>query len=334
MAYRRPDVGVNGRLRILQATDLHIMDIDRAFGGTGVPEAWRESVGDTAQCMRRTLDLLRRALDTQEVDVVVLTGDIVDARGQPTIDLILELFRPLAELISSHGASWLYIPGNHEDGHEEEYTKEDLAQVFELPGSLRSPGDCSFDQTHLLTIAGGNGAAVLLQLLDARWTKKTCYITAAQVEKARREVEDACKESEGTMRSIAKLSFVHEPFDCYADTSPVPVTRGVWSYNPRQAMEDSGYLEMLHKEGFHGLFVGHNHHNDFVRWIEGSDAPWLGHGRCGSFFPPSTWEGSYPLPFDRGARIFEFDASKARIATWIYEDGTGVDACSLLERPL
>lgn len=337
-AKRRRDVsfvaGSRGRLRILQATDLHIMDIDRGFRGTGVPEAWRASLGDTSVCMRRTLDLVKRALETQEINVVVLTGDIIDARGQPTIDLFLELFRPLAELISAHGAVWLYIPGNHEDGHDEEYTREDVARIFELPGSLRLPGDCSFDQTFLLTIADGNGAAVLLQLLDARWTKKTCYITPAQVEKARLELERTCPQSDGDTRPTAKFSFVHEPFDCYADTSSVPIARGVWSYNPRQNMEDSGYLDLLHEKAFHGLFVGHNHHNDFVRWVEGSDGPWLGHGRCGSFFPPSSWEGTYPLPFDRGARVFEVDAIRARIATWIYEDGAGVDASSLLERPL
>ena len=36
----------------------------------------------------------------------------------------------------------------------------------------------------------------------------------------------------------------------------------------------------------------------------------MGHGRVGSFFPPSEWEGTKPLKFARGARLFEvFDGT-------------------------
>ncbi|CAE8586601.1 unnamed protein product [Polarella glacialis] len=352
--------GREGRLRIIQVTDLHIMDIGRAFGATHpqVPGEWCASVGDSQVCLRKTLGLIREAVVSQAVDVAVLTGDIVDARAVSTLEEFLAAFRPLAETLAELGVPWVYIPGNHEEGHGEAYARSDLRELLAMPGSLCPPGSLdSFDQTHLLLIAGGQGLEddgqpvgwAVLQLMDARWTASTCFITEAQVLSARQGFEQAlsqCSEP-GAHRSVAKLAFAHEPFDSFADAA-IPIVSGQSCYEPRQKMQDSGYLSILREQRFHGLFVGHNHHNDFVRWAaaaapsspcnnnsnNNNSSPWLGHGRCGSFFPPSSWEGRYPLPFGRGARLFQVDASRGELSTWVYEEKLGALEASRLVQPL
>eukprot|EP00929_Paragymnodinium_shiwhaense_P001596 TRINITY_DN101837_c0_g1_i1.p1 TRINITY_DN101837_c0_g1~~TRINITY_DN101837_c0_g1_i1.p1 ORF type:complete len:395 (-),score=48.00 TRINITY_DN101837_c0_g1_i1:58-1242(-) len=337
----RPKVfGKDGKLRLIQVTDLHIMDIDRAFGGSDVPRAWRSSMGDSQECLRRTIDLVTRTVKQEEVHLAVLTGDIVDARDVKTVDAFLAGMRPLTEALDGLGIPWAYIPGNHEDGHGEEYARNDLTKLFSLPGSLASPGSFdTFDQTFLLPIAGGSAddvaASVLLQLVDAKWTSKTCYITDGQVAVSRRNCHSLLNsQTKGKEElPLAKLAFAHEPFDEFQDTA-IPMVSGTRTHSPRQNMSDSGYVEFLKEEGFHAVFVGHNHHNDFVRWSSEKGDPWYGHGRCGSYFPPSSWEDRLPLPFGRGARIFEVDAVQKSLSTWVVEDGVGALEPSRISRPL
>eukprot|EP00403_Amphidinium_massartii_P021302 CAMPEP_0178403096 /NCGR_PEP_ID=MMETSP0689_2-20121128/17191_1 /TAXON_ID=160604 /ORGANISM="Amphidinium massartii, Strain CS-259" /LENGTH=303 /DNA_ID=CAMNT_0020024037 /DNA_START=93 /DNA_END=1000 /DNA_ORIENTATION=- len=266
------------------------MDIDRAFADSQVPADWQKEVGDSAACLERTLQVVRDAVLSEKPQLAVLTGDIVDARSAQTLQDFLAAFRPLAESLAALSVPWLYIPGNHEEGHGEDFARTDLVALLDLPGSLLQRGSVqNFDQTHLLQladVASGSdsepAATVLLQLVDAKWTQKTCFITQQQVESARCGIQEAsgsCKKS-----VAAKIAFAHEPFDAFRDQD-LPLVTGISSYPPRQKMEDSGYLDMLTSSGFHGLFVGHNHHNDFVRWRGGADDMWIGHGRCGSYFP-------------------------------------------------
>eukprot|EP00927_Polykrikos_kofoidii_P029712 TRINITY_DN25649_c0_g2_i1.p1 TRINITY_DN25649_c0_g2~~TRINITY_DN25649_c0_g2_i1.p1 ORF type:complete len:471 (+),score=57.41 TRINITY_DN25649_c0_g2_i1:199-1413(+) len=337
--------GLDGRLRIVQLTDLHIMDIERAFAGTDVPQAWAASVGDSAACLERTLNLVREIVSSQSVDIAVLTGNIVDPRGVNTLDVFLRAFRPLACTLLQMRVPWLYLPGNHEDGHGEAIARAELSKVLCLPGSLCRPGSLtSFDQTHALPITPddddfGVPSSLLLQLVDARWSAGDSFVSKAQVRDVRRSLKRALWQSPG--RVLGKLAFAHEPFDVFRDTE-IPLVRGSKeegqscrvddAERPCGPLEDSGYIAFLRAQGFHGLFVGHDHHNDFVRW-SGEEEPWFGYGRCGSFFPPTT-DGPGLLPFRRGARVFEVDTIRRALSTWVYEEHKGVLEASRLVRHL
>eukprot|EP00493_Phyllostaurus_siculus_P017143 UN17405 len=70
--------------RVLQMTDLHLLDIDKAFTKEQI-STWKASE-TTEVCLRKTLDLFRRILNKVKPDLVVFTGDIVDGRGKTTYD--------------------------------------------------------------------------------------------------------------------------------------------------------------------------------------------------------------------------------------------------------
>jgi hypothetical protein len=99
---------------------------------------------------------------------------------------------------------------------------------------------------------------------------------------------------------------------------------------------DCGGLTAASQRGaFDAIFAGHDHHSDFVRWsphwssntsVVGGAGLLVGHGRCGSFFPPSEFCGRKPLPFPRGARVFQLDLSTVEgvgdvLSTWTANEG-------------
>merc|ERR1712194_56939 len=88
--------------------------------------------------------------------------------------------------------------------------------------------------------------------------------------------------------------------------------------HPVENIDDGGLLENAKEHGIAAIFCGHDHHSDCV-YRQGSML--LGYGRCGSFFPPSEFEGKQPMRFARGSRLFELSLDEHMLRTWITEEG-------------
>jgi hypothetical protein len=132
----------------------------------------------------------------------------------------------------------------------------------------------------------------------------------------------------------ARLCFVHEVLPLFRDTANVQLA-GHATPGKDEVFDCGGLTAASQRGAFDAIFAGHDHHSDFVRWsphwssntsVVGGAGLLLGHGRCGSFFPPSEHEGRKPLPFLRGARVYQVDLSTAEgvrdvLSTWTVDEG-------------
>ena len=128
----------------------------------------------------------------------------------------------------------------------------------------------------------------------------------------------------------ARLCFVHEPLNVFRDASLELLAGTATACRGEEEVRDNGLTEALRDGGcFDAVFAGHDHHSDCVKRLRSragraAEGVLLGYGRCGSFFPPSEHEGRRPLPFRRGARVFEVDfgaAERTVLRTWVAEEG-------------
>ena len=104
----------------------------------------------------------------------------------------------------------------------------------------------------------------------------------------------------------AKLVFVHEDLDAF-HTEGNGISGTKTDVGRRVPFQDQGLGALaLELFLFDSIFAGHEHHSDYANRVQGdSQEVLMGHGRIGSFFPPSEWELNKPLTFSRGARLFE-----------------------------
>lgn len=290
--------------RILQMTDLHLLDIDKAFTKKQI-STWKASE-TTEVCLRKTLDLFRRILNKTKPDLVVFTGDIVDGRGKTTLDEFWQDLEHLLSVCQEFNVPWLYLPGNHECDNEEGYIREDLLNMYgRYPGSIIPDVPSSFDLSTSVNI----GNKVLgIHTLDAENIAKSHYaLNATQLDwiRAKTQVHDF------------NMVFIHEPFH----QMKTEYTQLQGTFQPRGDKHDAEIFLQFTSGTLTDAFFGHNHHDDHIVQAPGSEN-WLGQGRVGSFFPPSEHEGRKPLPFPRGARVFDYNQNS--LSTFIVEDQNGV----------
>merc|ERR1740117_254643 len=297
------------------------MDIQRAFADQPkVAPSWSRRVGDTAECGRRTLALIRDVLVSQKIDFVVFSGDIIDGRGKAHVRDFEEGFAPLVSLLRELDVPWTYLPGNHEGDALRVSRQELLALVRELPGCQLPPHVTSSD--HALRIRRKDESGeVHVQVLDAAQRKPPYSLIGGSV-------DAAVKAAASGAPPHVRLCFTHEALEIFDDpTSELMV--GTVTAGKQEPFDDKGLARHAIAGSFDAIFAGHDHHSDYVKQItggrgRGSGQLWAGHGRCGSFFPPSEHEGKKPLPFARGARVFEVDVRAPRkgvLRTWTVEEG-------------
>eukprot|EP00930_Biecheleria_cincta_P089744 TRINITY_DN79089_c0_g1_i1.p1 TRINITY_DN79089_c0_g1~~TRINITY_DN79089_c0_g1_i1.p1 ORF type:complete len:357 (-),score=39.53 TRINITY_DN79089_c0_g1_i1:239-1309(-) len=308
------------RFRILQATDLHFMDIPKAFHENckkpHTPEFWQKHMGDTETCTRKNLELLEKAICKNSPDIVVFTGDIIDGRGSTGIEDFCAWARKIDDLLSSLNVPWVYIPGNHEED-DNAVTRSDILKAFKQFPSCIVP-EC--DDFYYTLPWPPVDPRIALLFFDAPQAKAPYSLDPNRVNHVFTDLKK--------FPSVgAALGFVHEPLPSF--TGDI-VAAGYSANSKDDRFDDGGLLKKSMESGkVIGVFCGHDHHRDCVyHLVHGADHHvLLGFGRCGSFFPPSEHEGDKPLPFKRGCRMFELDTGRAwSLQTWIFdESGDSVD---------
>jgi len=327
-------------LVLLQVTDLHQWPAGKKeFTARGrVIDFDKEGYSS-----ERNLELLQHAIHESTPDVVLFTGDIVDGRPCKDMDAksFLEVMRQVLQPVLEAGTAWTYIPGNHDDD-ESPWTREELLEIYNIEGCL-SKGATSFD--HTLTVGRGTEpdevSTVRLWLFDSGTNSPDQSIRYTTFSKEAVEGYKTLSQS-GTLGLCAEsLAYFHIPLPEYAGLKPLTGKNGLFhaavlggkvpfpfSHPPFSSLVkllgqdrvvgssklNSGLFEAFKKEGnVLACFCGHDHHSDFVGRRNGI---YLVYGRCGSFTPPSDWEGAGgDLPFDRGARVVHVKG-RDQVFTW------------------
>jgi len=267
--------------RIVQMTDLHLMDLKE----------------DT-----ETFSLIKNTVTSCHPDLIVITGDLTMIHENQ------KLLIQLRELMDSFGVLWTVVFGNHD--HECTLSLDEQADLL-MKGKY-----CLFEKgnvnlrgvgNHYITLTKGNQNIALLGFLDSHnsrideingeniWSYD--YIDKNQIQDAILEIT-ALKNSSNLKSSIF---FFHIPlveFKQILETNKSEIEGSCYE-EVCSSNYDSGFFDEVNKTNtLKGIFVGHDHVNDYSFKKEGC---LLAYGRC-------TGHYNYTMPeFKKGARIIDIN---------------------------
>ncbi len=285
-----------GKFKIVQFTDIH----------------WKNG---SASCSR-VLRFMARVLDSEQPDLVVLTGDIVTSK--PARQGWEAVVRPMI----ARKIPWAVTLGNHDDPPDTDMTK---AEIISLLETMRysvvqaGPKDIGGTGSYVLPIKGaGKQAAALIYCLDSlayvpmrgKDEGMTYAWIKSQIEWYRTNSMRFTKANKG--RPLPSLVFLHVP---------LPEYRAAWNNNSvrpagtkgeevSSPLISSGFFSaMLKNKDVMGVFAGHDHDNDYVGYLYGV---YLAYGRITGYDANSKLE--------RGARVIELSEALWEFDTWLRTD--------------
>ena len=285
----RPD----GTFTITQFTDLHYRN------------------GEAADL--QTIRLMNAVLDTEKPDLVVLTGDVIDGFFcQNPIQSYARAVQPIVD----RGLPWAAVFGNHDD--EGSASRGQLmASMRELPGCLATagPADLSGVGNYTLPIMHGDRIASTLCFLDShayadKTEKAYDWIKQDQIEWYLKTAEHFKNQNKG--QTVPSLMFFHIPLPEYDDVWNTGKCIGEKHEAVCCPRFNSGLFAAMKSAGnVPGVFVGHDHVNDYAGDLDGIQ---LCHGRCTGF--SSYGRAGFP----RGARVIRLHAGERAFETWVRSD--------------
>ena len=278
----------DGTFRICQLTDIHLHSIDRFEEG------------------EQTEALIKSALADIRPDLVIVTGDI--AWGAEPEKSIARLDR----LFADAGVLWAPVLGNHDGEYFMEtlnIPREDGRNMFAklldaAPNSIFEFGEegvCG-NGNYILTVGGSEeNPAWALFLMDSH----AGFFDMSQNLWYRRS-------SAALPDRTNELAFFHIPFPEYAEAWDYTACKGFCLETICDTELNDGLFASMYRSGkMKGVFVGHDHINDFEGTLRGIR---LTYGRaCG--YQTYGMEG-----FRRGARIIDLN-NDSDYKTYIYLEG-------------
>lgn len=343
-------VDANGKFKILQISDLHLST------GPGIcrepePPSPSEAGGGHCEADPRTLAFVNLVLDSEQPDLVVLSGDQVNGETAPDAQSALFKFAAIA---TKRKLPYTTIFGNHDD--EGSLSREALMQVtHNLPYSLSEPGLSYLDGVgnyvvEILGRSGSSHSAITLYFLDTHgyspderqfrgydWLKKN------QIDWFRNTAQELRhKPSHVKYPHIhMDMAFIHIPLPEYRNSAEWAVPRtGKQLENPTAPGFNSGFRDALVQEGIKAVSCGHDHANDYCSLSKSALSPSSGGGSGAGNTSTDSTEGAVWMcyaggsgfggyggygGYQRRVRVWEFDMNDARIATWKrVEGGEGI----------
>jgi len=271
----------DGTFTIIQFTDLHYRNGERAD--------------------RRTLQLMKQVLESIKPDLVVLTGDTID--GGFCRDPVAS-FASAVQPIIDHRLPWAAVFGNHDDEGSAKRGQL-MAAIRRLPGCLADagPAEISGVGNYVLPVTAHGAPAVNLWFLDshayADSTGKTYdWIKQDQIDWFLENATD-----------LPSLVFFHIPLPEFDDVWNTGACIGEKNEPVCCPRFNSGLFAAMKSAGnVMGVFVGHDHTNDYAGDLAGIR---LCYGRC-------TGYSSYGRTgFERGARVIRLRAGRRGFETWV-----------------
>jgi hypothetical protein len=289
----------DGTFTIVQFTDMHFKN--------GEPED------------EQTSALMAEVLDAEQLDLVALTGDVID--GGHSDDPAASWQRAVAPIVD-RSLPWAAVFGNHDD--EGALSRQDLMAVQQsIPHCLTSPGPTGVSGVgnYVLPVKASqtDEAAATLYFVDSNAYAETNiagygWIRRDQIawflDEAKRQRPAVGAEP------LPALAFFHIPLPEYNQIWDLQVCYGD-KYEPVCcALINTGFFAALHEAGdVVGVFVGHDHVNDFEGELYGIR---LCYGR-GSGFNTYGREG-----FKRGARVIQLREGRREFQSWLRLEGGDV----------
>lgn len=264
-----------GVFRIVQFTDLHLITTENPQG------------------FRQTLDLLRRVTRATKPDLIAITGDLTWGETMDDRDAMDALSETMAEL----AVPWAPVLGNH-DG--DKYGRDVFASfLLDRPYCLFELGDEGAEGYGNYIVTVGDEWA--LYFMDSH----TGDFYPGQLDWYRRT-------SAALAKDHSELAFFHVP---------IPEFREVWDYELCKGFNMEGVCCTRYNDGLfsafaraghmRGVFVGHDHINDFEGTLDGIR---LVYGRV------SGYQGYAMEGFPFGARIIDVRQGAKDFLTQIYTE--------------
>lgn len=282
----------DGTFRIVQFADVH----------------WSWGFGDD----RRSGRLMRAVLDAEKPDLVVYTGDNITGATLLPSRALRQVTEPCAE----RNIPWAAAFGNHDDEGPASREKQ-MKMMGKLPWCLAKAGPEGVDgvSNYVLTIGASVNAevpAALLYYFDSlgymqyRGEEKYNYIQPSQLQWYRNESARFRENKAGA--PLPALAFFHIPLPEYNQAWDSGKAIGVKQESVADSPVNSGLFKVMVEMGdIMGVFVGHDHVNDYVGEVEGI---YLGYGR-GTGYSTYGRDG-----FPRGARVIELLEGQRKFRTW------------------
>lgn len=271
------------RFKIVQMTDLHIS----------------LKSGKSEICF----NLIREAIESEKPDLLVFTGDVVTEHDPQ------EAWTRLTRQLDSSGVAWTIVFGNHE--HEQEMTHEEIFRIVsDSPRCLMERGKVKGLGNYVLKIAGSASTepAAVLYFLDSHGNCEESgvggyqWIDFSQI---------AWFRDQDRKHHLPALAFFHIPLPEYNEVLKGKIT-GEQGEEVCAPKLNSGLFTAM-KEGGNitGVFVGHDHENDYVGTLYGIT---LAYGRF------SGGKNTYGK-LSPGFRVIELTEGKREIVTYVEAEG-------------
>lgn len=284
----------NGTFRILQLTDLHWVPAERY-----------------AQQNDSTLSLIRRMIELDRPNLVVLTGDVVV--GAPA----MEGWKALASLFAETKTPFLVNFGNHDT--ETDLTKSQILAFLEkAPYSL-------YDVRWAKALSGGGNGAFPVYASEGDEAKWVIYafdshsypheggfgaydwIKYDQIAWYREMSEQYGKGEQGGLPSVA---FFHIPLPEHETARYVTPEIGYKKEGVCAPNLNSGlFTSFIEKRDVLGVFVGHDHNNDYLVDVNGNIA--LAYGR------KTGYPAAYTEVLDRGGRLIVLQEDRRSFDSYV-----------------
>ena len=283
----------NGRFKIVQFTDIHMKEYN---------DATRDSA----------MNVIVTVLHAEKPDLVILTGDVATSRNMEAA--WSTVVRPMIDV----RIPWAAVFGNH-DGEHTFSNKEIMEFLLTLPYNCSQVGPAYINGAgnYVLEIKGSTDKKekALIYCLDSNaYTEdrknpelgKYDWIRFDQI-KWYRETSRAYTMKNGN-NPLPALAFFHIPLPEYDVVAKLETTVGVKFENVASPVINSGmYNAMLEMKDVMGVFVGHDHDNNYIGALNGI---------CLAYGCKTGFESYGKL--DKGARVIELHEEGRRFDSWIH----------------
>ena len=281
--------GENGKLKILQFTDIHFQ--------------YNSYKSDSV------LVLMKNAVVEEKPGLVVLTGDVVCS------DNTKQAWLALTKVFVDAKVPWAMVLGNH-DVEYELTNKQILATVSALPYciAVNGPEDISGSGNYVVPVqsAQSKETKAVLWFLDSHsglGKESTLgaydWIKNDQVQWYRSESAALTKKNGG--KPYPALAFFHIPLIEYNEVWGKETTVGVKEENVCSPDINSGmYNAFLESGDVMGMFVGHDHVNNYIGCL---------HGICLAY-GQATGRETYG-DIGKGYRVIELYEGQRKFDTWV-----------------
>lgn len=286
----------NGQFKIAQFTDMHLY-----LGHSEYRDAQAE----------KTFARLSRVVRNEKPDLLVFTGDIVTGGDG------LRAWNRLIDSLNIYKLPFCVMFGNHDP---EVVSRTDMSKVIVSSqysfNELNDAKELADMELEVMSSKGDKVSCVLYCMDSHDYPKdrslgKYAWFETSQIEWLRNCCMARREANGGEL--VNSLAFFHICLQEYgpAFDNPKNYKKGRRAENECPGALNSGmFAAMVETGNIMGVFVGHDHDNDYVVLEKGIA---LGYGRFSGDYTTYT-------TFRSGVRIIVLDEGKRGFETWILED--------------